>query len=1046
MAKQLNVNLAFTADTSKVRAQLQDLQNQLQKLTLSSKSELGITRDIEEASRAAAELSVHLAKATNVQTGTLDFSKLNQSIKKSGTTLQQYGRTLQSLGPQGQQAFMSLTQAVAQSEVPMRRTNAMLKEMGTTLANTARWQLSSSMLHGFMSAVQSAYGYAQDLNESLNNIRIVTGQNVDQMAQFAQNANKAARALSATTTEYTNASLIYYQQGLNDQQVKDRTDITIKMANVARQSAEIVSDQMTAVWNNFYDGSKSLEHYADVMTALGAATASSTDEIAQGLNKFAAIADTVGLSYEYAASALATVTATTRQSADVVGTAFKTLFARIQDLELGKTLDDGTTLGTYSQALAKVGVQIKDTSGEMKKMDVILEEMASKWDSLSKAEQIALAQSVAGVRQYTQLIALMDNWDFMEKNIATSNASAGTLQRQADIYAESWEAAQDRVKAALENIYSALINDEFFIDFLNGVEKVITFVDDLIDSLGGLKGVLAAIGAILTKVFANQISQGLTNMAYNMRMMTEKGRQAEKDARKQFIDNAVNSTPQSKEYTTDVEKAQQQSMRSQLTLQQQYMENADRMNVIEAEVNKKMMDRVSILRQQVVEAEKRKESAAKKIDDASYGIITDISAYNKAHEKDENYVPASYSQVYEKNIKPMKELTQLQVQIEAGAKTAYDAIRSGADVAEGAITQLNQQVQENSEISNEVKQIFASLNKTSTIDEVEAAVRALNQELGKAIGEHSGEIKNVVGPDAAKKVDQYVAAIREKTRAELDSADSARQAKAAQDKASESIRKATGAQKGWSDILVESANLAFSAASAFQMLSSAWDTIKDPDVSGWDKFLSIMMTLGMVIPTFVSIYKTLKSVISLETIAKIANAAATMAQTAAETAYGHKKDENNSKIRQSTKETWKDTWNKLKNKGKNIKDTWNKNAWDGLSKEEKGLRRDQYLKDNNLTWQKGKGYVDANGNQIKASTIKGNLQSQAGKSALKNIGTKIGGAAIVVAAVTAAAMIAKAAVEHYNRFETAAKKAEETASLYSSVPFVKFSKLSTPEE
>jgi hypothetical protein len=69
---------------------------------------------------------------------------------------------------------------------------------------------------------------------------------------------------------------------------------------------------MTAVWNNFDDGSKSLEYYADVMTALGAATASSTDEIARGLEKFSSIAETVGLSYEYATAALATVTATTR--------------------------------------------------------------------------------------------------------------------------------------------------------------------------------------------------------------------------------------------------------------------------------------------------------------------------------------------------------------------------------------------------------------------------------------------------------------------------------------------------------------------------------------------------------------------------------------------------------------------------------------------------------------------------------------------------------------------------------------------------------------
>jgi hypothetical protein len=47
--------------------------------------------------------------------------------------------------------------------------------MGTTLKNTARWQISSSILHGFMGSVQSAYGYAQDLNKSLNDIRIVTG-------------------------------------------------------------------------------------------------------------------------------------------------------------------------------------------------------------------------------------------------------------------------------------------------------------------------------------------------------------------------------------------------------------------------------------------------------------------------------------------------------------------------------------------------------------------------------------------------------------------------------------------------------------------------------------------------------------------------------------------------------------------------------------------------------------------------------------------------------------------------------------------------------
>jgi TP901 family phage tail tape measure protein len=76
--------------------------------------------------------------------------------------------------------------------------------------------------------------------------------------------------------------------------------------------AQQASEWMTAIWNNFDDGSRSLENYADVLAELGAATASSADEIAGGLEKFAAVADTVGLSYEYAASALATITAETR--------------------------------------------------------------------------------------------------------------------------------------------------------------------------------------------------------------------------------------------------------------------------------------------------------------------------------------------------------------------------------------------------------------------------------------------------------------------------------------------------------------------------------------------------------------------------------------------------------------------------------------------------------------------------------------------------------------------------------------------------------------
>ncbi|MDV3428277.1 MAG: phage tail tape measure protein [Bacillota bacterium] len=161
-----------------------------------------------------------------------------------------------------------------------------------------------------------------------------------------------------------------------------RTETTIKLANVSRQSAEEVSSQMTAIWNNFDDGSKSLEYYADVITALGANTAASSEEIARGMSKFAAVAETVGLSYEYASSALATIVATTRQSEDTVGTGLRTIFSRLEGLKLGETLEDGVDLNKYSAALDTIGVRILDANGNLKQMDDILDETAARWDNL----------------------------------------------------------------------------------------------------------------------------------------------------------------------------------------------------------------------------------------------------------------------------------------------------------------------------------------------------------------------------------------------------------------------------------------------------------------------------------------------------------------------------------------------------------------------------------------------------------------------------------------------------------------------------------------
>lgn len=534
MAKQLNVNLAFNADVSKAKTAIQSLQQAMDAINASIVDPtLPLTKGVQEATQAASILQSALNNALNVDTGKFDFNKFNTTLKSAGISLETIHNQLLQLGPDGQRAFIQMADAIVQMESPVARVNAKLTELGTVFKNTLKWQITSSLLHGFMGAVSEALKYTKDLNKSLNDIRRVSKASADDMEVFATKASKTAKILNTTTNEYAKAALIYYQQGLSSAEVEDRTAITIKMANAAGESADKVSQQLTAVWNNFYDGSKSLEYYADVMTALGAATASSTDEISEGLEKFASVAETVGLSYEYATSALATVTATTRQSADVVGTAFKTLFARIQDLEQGDTLDDGTTLGKYSNALMTIGVNIKDTTGNLKNMDSILDEVGTKWGTLSSDAKMALAQTLAGIRQYTQFIALMDNWDFFEENVALAKSSTGELERQNAIYAQSWEAARDRISAAIESVYNKILDDDFFITILDAGEKIITGIDYVIDRLGGLPGVLTLISSIIMKIFSKQITTGLQNFGYGIKSFLGFNR-GEEDATKQM--------------------------------------------------------------------------------------------------------------------------------------------------------------------------------------------------------------------------------------------------------------------------------------------------------------------------------------------------------------------------------------------------------------------------------------------------------------------------------------------------------------------------------
>jgi len=897
MPKQLNVDLRFNADTSQAKKQIQDLQTSLS--SLSTNSNLGINfkgtnAELQQVLKNVAQLKVQLQEATNIKTGNLDLTKFTAQMQKSGMTLEKYRMTLTSLGPDGAKAFVQLANSIAAADIPIRRTNALLAEMGTVLKNTIRWQLSSSMIHGFMGAIQQAYGYAQDLNESLTNIRIVTGQSTDQMAAFADKANKAAQALSTTTTAYTDAALIFYQQGLSDSEVEERTNAVIKMSQATGDAATEVSSYMTAVWNNFDNGSESLEHYADVITALGAATASSSSEIAQGLEKFASIADTVGLSYEYATTALATVVAQTRQSADVVGTAFKTMFARFQDLELGKTLEDGTDLGQYSKALAKVGVDIKDANGDLRDMNDILDDLGAKWATLADDQKVALAQNVAGQRQYAQLVALMDNWDKFQENLLTANSAEGTLQKQADTYAESWEAAQKRVRASMETIYSSLLKDDFFIKFNNDLADILKSVNGLIKGFGGLKGVIATVGTVLLQSFNKQIINSMQEAALSLSTLTSAGRDKIKAQRTEALDQAATGLETLGENTATVA-----AYDKRIEAQRIYLQGVDQLNEKEMATAKFLLEQVDIKGREIEQNEQllrqmenetdllisrqelEQNIMVAKVAESELDVDTQALRVNEIDSMKEvlNYYRTISQQVTElRGAATGKEVLDFQNMLEGfeKGKISIEKMQTAIEIFGTRTGKTEEQIKQminalNSGNIDKVKQEYKELFDATT--ELDMATTSLQHTYVAGYGSQEK------GIEESNKVIDQCGKEAEARRKVTEAAIGQNNAYKAVEKTMEESR---GKEVSWAGTIVSTAGAISSFAMAINSLKGMFDVLNDESLSTSEKMLSIITTLSMVIPMVINSVIRLKDALALENIAKLLNIELTKGMTSAE--------------------------------------------------------------------------------------------------------------------------------------------------------------------
>ena len=510
---QANFGLNFRVDKSGLNDLKKSLQD-IMKLGQQKSATGNLEGDLKEACQAAQKLETILNGAWNSKLGQLNLDKVNQGIKQTYHSVEELQKALGKT-PQGQAAFNKMASQVLNTNLQLKQTNKLLDDMATSMANTVKWGITSSIFNNMTRSVQDAFYYVKGLNSSLTDIRIVTGASADQMASFAEKANAAAKALGQTTRNYTDASLIYYQQGLSEADVEARTQTTLKAANVTGQSAEEVSELLTSVWNGYKVSAAEAELYIDKIAAVATTTASDLEELSVGMSKVASAASLMGVDIDQLNAQLATIVSVTRQAPESVGTALKTIYARMGDIEAG--LDGETTLGNYTEQMKEMGFNVLDAQGKLRDMGSVIEEIGGKWSSMTREQQLSLAQTVAGTRQYNNLLALFDNWDMYTNALSTSSQAMGTLQEQNDIYMESTVAHLKQLQTELESTYSSMLNADTLNTAIDVVTALAETFNDFIEGLGGGGQALAYFGSMAVNVFSKQIGASIFQLLDNIK-------------------------------------------------------------------------------------------------------------------------------------------------------------------------------------------------------------------------------------------------------------------------------------------------------------------------------------------------------------------------------------------------------------------------------------------------------------------------------------------------------------------------------------------------
>ena len=295
------------------------------------------------------------------------------------------------------------TKEAEEMSAGMKTLNEVLAQFGIALS-------AGTIVRAFKEIVTSAFEFYKSLDSALNEIYVVSNLSIGAVNDLKTSFIGMARETGMALDDVTRSAVLFYQQGLNTDEVLEMTRVTSEFAKVAGINATDAADKLTAAVNGYCLAAEDASLVADKFNKVAAASAADINELSTAFSKAAAQANQAGVSMDNYLAYIATMEEATREAPENIGTSLKTIFSRMQQIKESGTSDDKETdVNAVETALKSVGIQLRNTEGQLKDLEEVFNELGPKWQSLDRNTQAYLGTIIAGTRQQSRFITLMQN-------------------------------------------------------------------------------------------------------------------------------------------------------------------------------------------------------------------------------------------------------------------------------------------------------------------------------------------------------------------------------------------------------------------------------------------------------------------------------------------------------------------------------------------------------------------------------------------------------------------------------------------------------------